>query len=80
MSLVAPEKGLRLVTTEALDFVTDPVNTCVQEVYNLLVNAARCGQVAARVGRCAGTVREAGSCGAGLRLVWSAVRKGGGAA
>ncbi len=43
MSLVAPEKGLRLVTTEALDFVTDPVNTCVQEVYNLLVNAARYG-------------------------------------
>ncbi|GFR48981.1 hypothetical protein Agub_g10999 [Astrephomene gubernaculifera] len=40
-SMVAPEKGLRQLSSEALDHVTDPVNTCVQEVYNLLVNAAR---------------------------------------
>ncbi|KAG2435366.1 hypothetical protein HXX76_007439 [Chlamydomonas incerta] len=58
MSLVAPEKGLRLVTTEALDFVTDPVNTCVQEVYNLLVNAAR------EAAEKAGTFTEAALMGA----------------
>lgn len=42
-SLVAPEKGMRQLASEALDHVEDPVNTTVQEVYNLLVNAGRCG-------------------------------------
>ncbi|KAG2486876.1 hypothetical protein HYH03_014470 [Edaphochlamys debaryana] len=40
-SMVAPEKGLRQLGNDALDQIVDPVNLCVQEVYNLLVNAGR---------------------------------------
>lgn len=40
--LVSPEKGIRALGIEALDQVEGPVKNCVQAVYNLLVNAARC--------------------------------------
>jgi hypothetical protein len=40
-SMVAPEKGLRQLSSEALDYVTEPVKSTTQEVYNLLINAAR---------------------------------------
>ncbi len=39
--LVSPENGLRQLASEALDFVSGPVNTCVNAVYTLLLNAAR---------------------------------------
>ena len=40
--LVSPEKGIRALGVEALDQVEGPVKSCVQAVYTLLVNAARC--------------------------------------
>lgn len=40
--LVSPEKGIRALGIEALDQVEGPVKNCVQGVYNLLINAARC--------------------------------------
>ncbi|GIM07018.1 hypothetical protein Vretimale_11226, partial [Volvox reticuliferus] len=40
-SLIAPENGLRELSNQALESINDPVNTCVQEVYNLCINAAR---------------------------------------
>ncbi|EFJ44103.1 dynamin-related GTPase [Volvox carteri f. nagariensis] len=40
-SLIAPENGLRELSNQALETLTEPVNVCVQEVYNLCLNAAR---------------------------------------
>lgn len=40
--LVSPEAGMRQLATETMDQVADPVHACVQQVYLLLVNAARC--------------------------------------
>ncbi|GLI59822.1 hypothetical protein VaNZ11_001793 [Volvox africanus] len=40
-SLIAPENGLRELSNQALKSINEPVNICVQEVYNLCINAAR---------------------------------------
>lgn len=39
--LVSPEKGLRLLASEALDQVQQPVRNCLMTVYNLLVSSAK---------------------------------------
>ncbi len=39
--LVSPETGMRRLASEALDFVAGPVGATVQQVYTLLLNAAR---------------------------------------
>jgi hypothetical protein len=39
--LLAPEAGIRRLSSDALDMVTTPVTNTVQQVYTLLVNAAR---------------------------------------
>eukprot|EP00983_Pelagomonas_calceolata_P118242 1160488-Pelagomonas_calceolata.AAC.5 len=40
--VMAPEAGIRRLGSDALDLVNAPVNAAVQQVYTLLVNAARC--------------------------------------
>jgi len=40
--VMAPESGIRRLGSDALDLVNSPVNAAVQQVYTLLVNAARC--------------------------------------
>uniref|UniRef100_A0A7S0WQI3 Dynamin GTPase n=1 Tax=Chlamydomonas leiostraca TaxID=1034604 RepID=A0A7S0WQI3_9CHLO len=39
--LVSPEAGMRSLAQESLDQVSEPVHACVQQVYLLLLNAAR---------------------------------------
>jgi dynamin GTPase len=39
--LVSPENGMRQLGSDALDQVSTPVAQCVQQVYSLLINAAR---------------------------------------
>lgn len=39
--LVSPEAGIRILGSEALELVKEPVHAAVQQVYTLLVNAAR---------------------------------------
>jgi dynamin GTPase len=39
--LVSPEHGMRQLGSDALDQVSTPVAQCVQQVYSLLINAAR---------------------------------------
>ncbi len=39
--LVSPEKGVKALSNEALNLVADHVKNCVQNVYVMLVNAAR---------------------------------------
>ncbi len=39
--LVSPEKGMRSLASEALSMVENPVKETIQEVYSLLIAAAR---------------------------------------
>ncbi len=41
---MSPEKGIRALGVEALDIIEGPVKNCVQSVYTLLLNAARCAR------------------------------------
>jgi hypothetical protein len=45
--LVSPEKGLRLLASEALARVETPVKGCVFVVASLLLQAARCAPASA---------------------------------
>lgn len=40
--MLAPECGVRRLSSDALDLTAAPVHAAVQQVYTLLVNAARC--------------------------------------
>ncbi len=40
--LVSPERGLRRLIDECIQMAKDPVQTCVERVYSLMVSAAGC--------------------------------------